>query len=183
MPRRRLSVNRLAEPEEERNEALHDRHHRRRLTAGDADRDPVCACRPARVDDSRVDLRARRVLGGSYNFEQARFEFLGANLGQIVARCNITNPLDGLNGESVNPSWNCMSITYDDPDGLFAQYRVRVQLRLANGTDGASATITTFDSNLVADSNPEVHGFVHAFNFPRNAYYLTVILDRANALS
>lgn len=120
---------------------------------------------------------------GSYIFEQARFEFRAASLGQIVARCNITNPLDGLNGDPVNPSWNCMSITYDDPDGFFAQYRVRVQLRLASGIDGASSTITTFDSNLVADSNPEVHGFVHAFNFPRNAYYLTVILDRANAMA
>jgi hypothetical protein len=113
---------------------------------------------------------------GAYNLEQARFEFFGAATGQIVARCNITNPFD-----NVNPSWGCMSITYDDPDGFFSRYRVRVQLRLARDTDGASQTITTFDSNLVADSNPEVHCFSHAFNFWRNAYYLTLLLDREDA--
>jgi hypothetical protein len=114
---------------------------------------------------------------GSYNLEQARFEFLGAAIGQIVARCNITNPRD----DAASPTWRCMSITYDDPDGFFSQYRVRVQLRLVRDTDGASQTITTFDSNLVADSNPEVHCFSHTFNFLRNAYYLTLILDRENA--
>ena len=115
---------------------------------------------------------------GSYNLEQARFEFLGAAVGQIVARCNITNPKDDV----IPPPWNCMSITYDDPDGFFGQYRVRVQLRLARDTDGASQTVTTFDSNLVADSNPEIHCFSHTFNFLRNAYYLTLILDRVNAM-
>jgi hypothetical protein len=113
---------------------------------------------------------------GTYTLEQARFEFLGANTGEIVARCNITNPFD-----AVNPLWDCMSITYDDPDGFFSQYRVRVQLRLARDTTGASQTITTFDSNLVADDNPELHCFAHDFNFLRNAYYLTVILDREDA--
>jgi hypothetical protein len=115
---------------------------------------------------------------GSYNLEQARFEFLGAATGQIVARCNITNPRD----DAAGPPWGCMSITYDDPDGFFSQYRVRVQLRLVRDTDGASQTVTTFDSNLVADSNPEIHCFSHNFNFVRNAYYLTLILDRVNAL-
>jgi hypothetical protein len=118
-----------------------------------------------------------------YNLEQARFEFRAANIGQIVARCNITNPLDSLPPEPFNPLWNCMLITYDDPDGFFAQYRVQVQLRLTRDTNGASTTITTFDSNLVADSNPEPHCFKgrHNFNFLRNAYYLTLILDRENA--
>jgi hypothetical protein len=116
---------------------------------------------------------------GMHNLEQARFEFLGASTGQIVARCNITDPHDL--GNVFSPPWNCMSITYDDPDGFFSQYRVRVQLRLARDTDGASQTITTFDSNLVADDNPEIHCFSHTFNFYRNAYYLTLILDRENA--
>jgi hypothetical protein len=111
---------------------------------------------------------------GKYILEQARFEFLGAANGQIVARCNITNPLDDV----ISPAWNCMDITYDDPDGFFSQYRVRVQLRLVRDTDGASQTITTFDSNLVLDDNPERHCFGHTFNFLRNAYYLTLILDR-----
>ena len=114
---------------------------------------------------------------GLYNLEQARFEFAGMNTGQIVARCNITNPLD----DATSPLWECMTITYDDPDGFFSQYRVRVQLRLVRDTDGASQTITTFDSNLVLDDNPEVHCFAHAFNFVRNAYYLTLILDRLDA--
>ena len=113
----------------------------------------------------------------SASLEQARFEFLGAAVGQIVARCNITDPNDV--GGAV---WNRMTITYDDPDGFFSQYRVRVQLRRARDTDGQSTTITTFDSNLVADSNPEVHAFNHNFDFVRNAYYLTLILDRVDAL-
>ena len=116
---------------------------------------------------------------GIHNLEQARFEFWGASTGQIVARCNITDPHDL--GNAFSPPWNCMAITYDDPDGFFNQYRVRVQLRLARDTDGASQTITTFDSNLVADDNPEVHCFSHTFNFYRNAYYLTLILDREDA--
>ena len=74
-----------------------------------------------------------------------------------------------------------MSITYDDPDGFFAHVTASRPVRLARGTDGASRTITTFDSNLVADSNPEVHPFAHAFNFLSNAYYLTVLLDRESA--
>jgi hypothetical protein len=115
---------------------------------------------------------------GAYNLEQARFEFLGGAVGQIVARCNITDPGDVGNGSAV---WNRMTITYDDPDGFFSEYRVRVQLRLVRDTNGTSQTITTFDSNLVADSNPEVHPFAHAFDFVRNAYYLTIIVDRVNA--
>jgi hypothetical protein len=74
-----------------------------------------------------------------------------------------------------------MDITYDDPDGSANRYRVRVQLRGARDTDGASGTVTTFDSNLVADSNPEPHCFDHTFDFYNNAYYLTLILDRTNA--
>jgi hypothetical protein len=116
---------------------------------------------------------------GLYNLEQARFEFRGASTGQIVARCNITDPHDWLNVSS--PPWNCMDITYDDPDGSSNRYRVRVQLRGARDTDGASGTVTTFDSNVVVDSNPETHCFDHAFDFYNNAYYLTLILDRANA--
>jgi hypothetical protein len=116
---------------------------------------------------------------GMYTLEQARFEFRGASVGQIVARCNITDPHDA--GNALSPAWNCMAITYDDPDGFFDRYRVRVQLRLARDTDGASQTITTFDSNLAADDNPEVHCFSHTFNFYRNAYYLTLILDRVDA--
>jgi hypothetical protein len=116
---------------------------------------------------------------GRYALEQARFEFRGASTGEIVARCNITDPHDWLNLSS--PTWSCMQITYDDPDGFLSQYRVRVQLRRAQATDGASQTITTFDSNVVADSNPEPHCFDHNFNFFDNAYYLTLILNRSAA--
>jgi hypothetical protein len=115
---------------------------------------------------------------GAANLEQARFEFVGGVTGQIVARCNITDPGDFGNGQG-SPDWDRMTITYDDPDGFFSQYRVRVQLRSVRDTNGASSTITTFDSNAVSDSNPEVHPFSHTFDFVRNAYYLTIIVDRA----
>src|SRR5690349_16576454 len=42
---------------------------------------------------------------GIYQFEQARFEFFGASTGQIVARCNITDPADMFGG---NPAWGLM---------------------------------------------------------------------------
>lgn len=138
---------------------------------------PTVSAAPAEWTTAASPCVPDEASDGIYNLEQARFEFLGANVGQIVARCNITNPLD-----VGNPAWDCMSITYDDPDGMQVQSRVRVQLRLARDTDGASSTITTFDSNVVVDSNPEVHCFDHSFNFQRNAYYLTLILDRQNAL-
>src|SRR4051812_18045472 len=82
---------------------------------------------------------------GIYQLEQARFEFLGASTGQIVARCNITDPADFSEG---NPGWSRMDVTYDDPDGFFSNSRVRVQLRRVHETTGASSTIATFDSNL-----------------------------------
>jgi hypothetical protein len=116
---------------------------------------------------------------GIYQFEQARFEFSGASTGEIVARCNITDPADLFGG---NPSWNRMDVTYNDPDGSLNSSRVRVQLRRVHETTGASATIATFDSNLFGIGQQlETLSFVHAFNFVDYAYYLTIILDRTNA--
>jgi len=116
---------------------------------------------------------------GLYQFEQARFEFSRASTGQIVARCNITDPADLFGG---NPGWNRMDVTYNDPDGFFNNSRVRVQLRRVHKTTGASATIATFDSNLFGVGQQlETLSFNHAFNFVDYAYYLTLILDRTDA--
>jgi hypothetical protein len=116
---------------------------------------------------------------GLYQFEQARFEFSGASTGQIVARCNITDPADLLGD---NPSWGLMDVTYNDPDGFFNSSRVRVQLRRVHETTGASTTIATFDSNLFGIGQQlKTLNFNHAFNFVDYAYYLTIILDRTDA--
>ena len=116
---------------------------------------------------------------GIYQFEQARFEFLGASTGQIVARCNITDQADFSEG---NTGWSRMDVTYDDPDGFFNNSRVRVQLRRVHETTGASSTIATFDSNLFGVGQQlQSLNFAHAFNFGDYAYYLTILLDRTNA--
>ncbi|MGH8611226.1 MAG: hypothetical protein ACREYF_04030 [Gammaproteobacteria bacterium] len=120
---------------------------------------------------------------GRYQFEQARFEFSGANTGQIVSRCNITDPADLLND---NPIWDRMDVTYDDPDGFFAGSRVRVQLRRVHETTGASATFATFDSNAFPPGQQlKTIAFVHPdddeFDFYNYAYYLTIIVDRNSA--
>lgn len=116
---------------------------------------------------------------GIYQFEQARFEFAGANTGQIVARCNITDPADLFGG---NPIWNRMDVTYNDPDGYFNNSRVRVQLRRVHETTGMSTTLVTFDSNLFGPGQQlETLSFNHVFNFYDYAYYLTIIVDRTGA--
>jgi len=117
---------------------------------------------------------------GIYQFEQARFEFSGASTGQIVARCNITDPADLFGG---NPIWSLIDVTYNDPNGCFSGSRVRVQLRRVHETTGASSTIVTFDSNSVCVAGQQLQtlNFNHAFNFYDYGYYLTLILDRTDA--
>ena len=119
---------------------------------------------------------------GLYSLEQARFEFLAGQTGQIISRCNITDPHDLFNAAS--PPWNTMDVTYDDPNGfngLAASSRVRVQLRRVHEVTGASATLETFDSNLFPGGQQlRSHPFSHDFDFYNYAYYLTIMVDRDN---
>lgn len=114
-----------------------------------------------------------------HSFEQARFEFAATNIGEIVARCNITDPADLFEG---NPIWDLMDVTYSDPDGAGNSARVRVQLRRVHETTGASSTLATFDSNgFAAGQQLRSLNFAHTFDFTNYAYYLTLILNRSSS--
>lgn len=114
-------------------------------------------------------------------FRDASFEFQPGDFGQIIARCNITDPHD--TGNFVSPPWAAMDVTYNDPDGMAAGNRVRVLLRRAHEVTGVGPVLAVFDSNLFgAGQQLQSLAFAHAFNFTNFAYYIVIIVDRANAI-
>lgn len=113
-------------------------------------------------------------------FNGASFEFQLGDAGQIISRCNITDPHDFFN--AVSPPWANMEVTYNDPDGMAAGNRVRVQLRRVHEVTGVSAILAVFDSNgFGAGQQLQFLPFFHVFNFTDFAYYIEIIVDRNNA--
>src|SRR5262245_2432016 len=84
-----------------------------------------------------------------------RLQFLGNNMGTIVARCNITNPNDA----GANPGWGHLEITHNDPDGMGNNTQVLVQLMEVNKFTGNTAVITTFNSSNFNQAFLRVHAF------------------------
>lgn len=115
---------------------------------------------------------------GKFALEFGSFQFLGANIGAIDERCNITNPRDGSN----NPGWGVMDVTYNDPDGAAGGSQVVVYLRRIHKVTGASGDIAVFNSNLFAAGQQlRSLGFVHTFNFADYAYYLAISVRRTTS--
>ena len=112
---------------------------------------------------------------GRYAAELGSFEFRGANVGQVDARCSITNPRD--NG--FNPGWGLMEVTLNDPDGGGAGSQIVVYLRRVNKFTGASADIHVFNSNLFAAGQAlRTTGFGHVFDFANYSYYIAFSVRR-----
>jgi hypothetical protein len=116
---------------------------------------------------------------GKYSSNESDFNHRGTVLGGIAARCNIVNLTDFGAGEA-----QVLEVVYRDQDGPGSNYRVRAFLKYVRNSDGQDFTIATFDSNAFGASlaTQTHHVFVnHHFNFAPNAYYVTLIIDRADA--
>lgn len=116
-------------------------------------------------------------------YEQDSFSLQHRRLakGTIVARCNLSNPLDS----GADPGWGTLEVVYRDPDGRDDRSTVRVRLiRVNNG--GNTTNIAEFDS----DEFPEAHDpatesvtFSHAFDFDHGAYYVELRINRESIRS
>jgi len=112
----------------------------------------------------------------------AQLNFLAGQTGQVVARCNITNPLDS----GGNPNWNILQVTYKDQDGTATANQVLVTLKRVHVTDGVSSTIATFNSNGYSGSSlsqSKLQAVSHTFDFLNYAYYIEIVLSRSSAVA
>jgi hypothetical protein len=118
---------------------------------------------------------------GDYDQDSFSFHHARRADGAIVARCNVTNPLDS----GADPAWGTLEVVYRDPDGRDDRSQVRVRLvRVNNG--GNTTNIAEFDSNEfpeTQDPATESVTFSHAFDFDHGAYYVELRIDRASTRS
>jgi len=103
--------------------------------------------------------------------------FSDSNTGEIKTRCNVTNPLD-----SGVPTWNTLTVGYQDPDGSSPSltYQVTVTLYRVGKSTGNYSTVAIFDSGSFADKVATSHSvtFSHTFDFTNYAYWVTLDLVR-----
>lgn len=115
----------------------------------------------------------------SFGFKTGQISSTGLRgiLNPIVARCNVTNPLD-----SGNPGWNALIVDYLDPDGTGTNYRVYVILYRLDRSTGSVSTVAKFDSNTVALTTRGERQviFTHAMDFLNNEYFVQVQVYRAD---
>jgi hypothetical protein len=115
--------------------------------------------------------------------KDSELRFLSGSTGQIVARCNITSPLDTGN----SPPWNSLLITFRDPDTSSANTsanQVEIALRRVAYLNGLSETITTFNSSVRPASQFAqwtLHPVNHTFDFYNYGYYLQIKLTRSSS--
>jgi hypothetical protein len=114
---------------------------------------------------------------GKYIADGATVQFVGAQIGEIVLRCNITAPADF--GNAMEPIWANMEVTYVDSDGMAVGGQVLVKLWQA-GILGNTFPIAgaVFDSNLFAAGPTNTAPFFHVFDFTNTAYFLEIRLRR-----
>jgi hypothetical protein len=101
--------------------------------------------------------------------------------GAIVARCNLTNPLDS----GADPGWGTLEVVYRDPDGRDNRSTVRVRvIRVNNG--GNTTNVAEFSSDdfpEAVDPTTESVTFSHAFDFDHGAYYVELRINRESTRS
>lgn len=116
-----------------------------------------------------------------YQFSEGKFLFKTGLVrvpDEILERCSVTNPFD-----SVEPTWNTLTVGYIDPDGVGAESRVRALLMRVNRFTGVRSIVATFDSNSfpIAVATSQSINFVHAFDFTHDyAYWVAVLVDRTS---
>jgi hypothetical protein len=100
--------------------------------------------------------------------------FKGANIGTLVARCNVENlPLEQMF------EYPLLEVTYKDPDGFGTTFQVRAMLIMANET--GTFKIAEFDSNNFPASpnfQRQAVSYSHTFDFAANAYYIDIRVTR-----
>jgi hypothetical protein len=127
----------------------------------------ACALDPASVARAKV--------------QEARLQLKPGRTGTIIARCNVTNPLD----DGQDPFWNFLDISYRDPDGQGTDDQVSARLyRVVNDT-GEVTLVATFDSNSSAVKVAHIEGrfflSVTDFDFEAFAYFIELRVQRAVA--
>jgi hypothetical protein len=112
----------------------------------------------------------------SYSNDSAASFIATGITGDIVLRCNVTNPAD-----IGDPDWNVMDVTYNDQDGPGIDKAVWVSLRRVHESTGVSSTIASFNSNGHAlGQQRESEFYTHVFDFENYAYYLQITLRRVS---
>lgn len=117
---------------------------------------------------------------GDYHFSAGTLNFASGITGQIVSRCNVTNPKD-----SGVPGWTTMVVGYQDPDGTGTNYQVDAQLYRVLKSTGAYGLIKTFDSSSFSGTGATSHSvtFTHTFDFTNYAYWVELTLTRGDTAS
>ncbi len=115
----------------------------------------------------------------SYSNDSAASFIVSGITGDIVLRCNVTNPSDIVNAGM--PDWNMMDVTFNDQDGPGIDKAVLVSLRRVHESSGASSTIASFNSNdHAAGQQRNSKFYTHVFDFEYYAYYLQITLRRVS---
>ena len=119
-----------------------------------------------------------------YETSGGRIRLKGSSTGEIVTRCNVTNPIDA----GFNPFFNTLELVFRDPDARASASHVSAILwRVSNSTGGITQIGGTLDSNVVgsavATQNAQTRSIAipAAFNFYDYAYYVEVRISRTNA--
>jgi hypothetical protein len=116
-----------------------------------------------------------------YEVNAARFKVAtGVTLpATVVARCNVTNPLDS----AADPNWNTLEVAYRDPDGTGTGSQVKALLYRASNATGGISLLETFDSNAfpaVGDNTARVL-LGGSLDFLNYAYFVEIQVKRSNA--
>lgn len=113
----------------------------------------------------------------SYDLTDCSFKQEGATLSPVIARCNVTNPLDS----GANPGWTTMEISFVDTSAAAGNF-VNVQLWKKSCTTGLASVVATCSSDAfppAAVAQCKTCLFAHVFDFFENAYYIRAIVDRS----
>ena len=127
---------------------------------------------PACVPDEG-SLASHEMVGG-------KFKLLAAATGTVAARCNVIDPLDagGLLGV-----WTMFQLTYQDPDGMGLNTRVRAMLYRVPNVTANPVLISTVDSNtsgsIVLNTLTVMLPAGTVFDFLNNAYFVLIEVSKA----
>jgi hypothetical protein len=95
--------------------------------------------------------------------------------GTIVARCNVTNRMDG--GQS--PDWGALEIVYTDPPSVVSSEKVTAALLRIDNDGDLSLPIATFSSDSFLQSTAaqkQSVAFSHVFEFAEAAYFVEITI-------
>ncbi len=113
-----------------------------------------------------------------HGFLRSDFFFDGSAVGVILARCNVTNPLDGI---GATPNWNALIVGFQDPDGTTPHVSVLTRLIRVSRPTGDTSVVATLNSNtdaLTTRHERFAQFNASAINFRNYEYYVEIYLIR-----